>query len=161
MWYFAYGSNLNQADLDRWCDKHPVPRLKLNQKTWQRATLRDFAIVFDCYSTSRGCEAANVRPLAANNVRGVAFKVSQEELEIIAQKENTPRTYVQDDVEVTLEDESKVPAKTFICRPGTERQGGRPSPEYLGLIIEGAIEYGLDQEWINKLKQLPTQTKEG
>ncbi len=161
MWYFAYGSNLNQADLDRWCGNRPVPRLKLNQKTWQRATLEGCKLVFDCYSTSRGCEAANVRPAPANHVRGVAFEVSQEELEIIAQKENTPRTYVQDDVDVTLEDESKVPAKTFVCRPGTEQHAGRPSPEYLALIIEGATEYGLDQEWINKLKQLPTQTKEG
>ena len=48
MWYFAYGSNLNQADLDRWCDNRPVPRLNLNQKTWQRATLEGCKLVFDC-----------------------------------------------------------------------------------------------------------------
>jgi cation transport regulator ChaC len=157
MWYFAYGSNLNQDDLDKWCDRHGRPRLDLKSKTWHRATLHDFAFGFDCYSRTRRCGAANIQPSPGECVKGVVFEITQPEFELIAQKEGTPKTYVEKNVGLELEDGTRVPAKTFHCCPGTERPDLKPSKEYLRVIVEGDRRYGLDSAWIEKLEQIPTK----
>lgn len=157
MWYFAYGSNLNQDDLDKWCDKHGEPRLNLKSKAWHRATLHDFALSFNCYSRTRRCGAANIQPSPGECVRGVVFEITQPELELIARKEGTPKTYVEKNVALELEDGTRVPSKTFHCCPGTERPDLKPSKEYLHIIIEGARRYGLDPAWIEKLELTPTK----
>ena len=156
MWYFAYGSNLNQHDLDKWCDGKGLPRLDLGKKKWVKATLHDFALVFDCVSIRRNCAAANIAPASGQSVRGVAFELDDGELEIIARKEGAPGTYVEKDVEVVRQDGSAVRARTFCCRTGTEQKNKKPSVEYMDLIIEGATDYGLDESWIKELGQTPT-----
>lgn len=156
MWYFAYGSNLNQEDLDKWCDAKHVPRLNLREKKWARATLHHFILVFDCFSTRRNCVAANILPASGHRVRGVAFELDEEEFRIIARKEGARQTYLEKDAELALQDGSTVRAKTFCCRPGTEQSNQKPSREYLDLIIEGATNYGLDPAWIEQLRQTPT-----
>ena len=156
MWYFAYGSNLNQQDLGKWCDGEDLPRLNLREKKWARATLHNFTLVFDCFSRRRNCGAANILSASGPRVRGVSFEIDEEEFRIIARKEGAPRTYVEKDVELALENGLTVLAKTFCCQPGREQSNQKPSREYLDLIIEGAIDYGLDQAWIEELRQAPT-----
>lgn len=156
MWYFAYGSNLNQKDLDNWCDAKRLPRLNLREKKWARASLNDFTLVFDCFSRRRNCVAADILPALGQRVRGVAFELEDGEYRVIASKEGAPQTYVEKEVELALEDGSTVGAKTFCCRPGTERTNQNPSREYLNLLIEGATDYGLDPAWIEELRQTPT-----
>lgn len=157
MWYFAYGSNLNQQDLDRWCDRHGRPFLNLRAKPWRRAALKDFGLAFNCYSRSQRCGPASIRPSPGEYVRGVAFEITQEEFRQIAQKEGAPETYVEKHISLTLEDNTAVPAVTFRCRPGTERPDRRPCKDYLRIIIEGAKQYDLHPDWIKKLEEAPTK----
>lgn|SRR3989442_10379781 len=156
MWYFAYGSNLNQDDLDGWCAEKRLPLLNLSAKPWKRATLTDHMLVFDCFSKRRNSVAANIRSSPGEIVRGVAFELSDEEFRIIARKEGAPRTYTEVDVELAVEDGSPLQAKTFYCRPGTEQANQNPCGAYVNLIIEGAVAYSLDDTWLEKLRRTPT-----
>ncbi len=156
MWYFAYGSNLNQLDLDEWCRGKGLPRLNLQAKAWHRATLHGYELIFNCFSRRRNCAAASIRPCPGDFVRGVAFDLAEEELAIIARKEGASKTYVDTDVTLELEEGPELRAKTFFCRPGTEQANRKPSLEYLNLIMQGATDYELDIAWREKLRAFPT-----
>jgi len=134
-----------------------LPPLRLADKRWERATLRDFELRFDCFSKSRNCGAANVVPVLGKYVCGVVFDVDQEEFAVVARKEGAPHTYVEQCVELSLPEDSRISAITFRCRPGTERPQLCPSRAYLDLIREGAINYGMDAAWIETLTAITAQ----
>ena len=72
--YFAYGSNLNEADLRSWCDEERCRYPLAGVVT--RAFLPDHEYIFNITSPRRGGGVLNLRDRTAQAVHGVVFRVS-------------------------------------------------------------------------------------
>ena len=73
--YFGYGSNLDYEDWTKWCndrDENPSG-LKEIGPAW----LDGYQLIFDYYSSSRGCGAANLIKDSSGNSVLVKFGIWQ------------------------------------------------------------------------------------
>lgn len=152
--YFAYGSNMNQADLDEWCEEKGYSKIKF--QSWQRAVLHGFKLDFTHCSSKRKGGTADVVPCFGEFVEGVLFSVSEEDMKLIDEKEGEKvGIYRRINIEVKLEDRKEIEAITYqVCNP---KPFQAPHRCYLKVVIEGAKAYGLSAGWIYKLEQIPTR----
>lgn len=157
--YFAYGSNLNQADLDQWCEKKGYSKIRF--QSWQRAVLYGFKLDFTHYSSRRKGGTADLVPSLGEFVEGVLFGVSEEIMKLIDEKEGREKKkgkevgiYKRIIVKVQLEDRKEIEATTYqVCNPEPFQA---PHGDHLKVIIEGAKAYGLSDGWIRTLEQIAT-----
>jgi len=154
--YFAYGSNMNEEDLARWCRKkgyEPVRPLRR-----EVAVLRGWRLVFNYYSHSRKGGAANIEPREGCEVWGVLMELSEEDYEKIRKKEGAPRCYEEITVTVVTRDGRVVDGvKTFRVARGRESGGFvPPTREYLNLIVEAAERYQFPKWYIDELRSVRT-----
>jgi len=155
--YFAYGSNLNQEDLDKWCKNKGYCPIKFS--SWKRAKLKDYALVFNVYSKSRRCGVANIERKEGEVVEGVLFIITEEDLKKLDKKEGHPKKYQRHTISVRTEEGKEVNnvITYWVPKEKTTQDFIKPSKEYLNIIIKGAKRYELSKEWIDKLKQIPTK----
>ena len=151
MRYFAYGSNLDQEDLKKWCKMKKLNTLKL--KNPQCHCLKDYKLGFTRCSESRKCGVADIINSPGDFCWGVIFDISDDDWKVLNKKEGCKldqknsaykRCHLFDDV-YTYE---VVKKKKFV----------RPSTDYVDLIINGAKHYGLPESWINKLESFKEKT---
>ena len=132
--YFAYGSNLCVRQMALRCpdaaDPHP-------------AVLSDH----DWLINERG--VATVEPFAGSQVHGVLWQVSDHDLATLDSAEGVPVRYRRDRLTVHT-DEGLSPAWVYIDHRVTP---GPPRPGYLPRIIDGAVDHGLPQRWIDFLRR--------
>ncbi len=150
MRYFGYGSNLNEKDLKKWCDRkrRNVPKL-LNPKIEK---LENYAIGFTLRSISRGGGVADIIASEGDYCWGVVFDVTDEDLEIIDMKEGVKPDGTGAYKRLSLPDNMM----TYVVVK-KESDFVQPTNEYLDAIIEGAKNYGLPKEWIDKLESFKTK----
>src|SRR6187401_187193 len=92
MLYFAYGSNLERADLDRWCEAKSLPPLQL--ETVGIAYLADRRLAFTHRSRTRGGGVLDIPRQRGSAVAGVIFRVSSaRDIEPLDRKEGEGHTY--------------------------------------------------------------------
>ena len=150
--YFAYGSNMNQGDLDTWCEENDYSKIRF--QSWQRAVLNGYKLDFTHCSGRRKGGTADVT-CPGEFVEGVLFEASEEDMKLLDDKEGGKAgIYKRINVEVKLEDGKKTKAITYqVCNPEPFQA---PHKDYLKVIIDGARAYRLSDGWIHKLKQIPT-----
>lgn len=159
--YFAYGSNLNQDDLNDWFRKrHPDKSILLNNKNPHVAVLDGYEIVFDYNSSSRKCRVADLKR-SDERVWGVLFDMNSEDMKFIEEKEGVrKKIYHEELVEVKVAGQ-RIKAKTYIVYDKLRKQTSEPPSkqylEYINKIIDGAERFELPKEWIGKLKKFRTQ----
>ena len=122
--YFAYGSNLNHAEMARRCpDSAPAGPAVL--KGWQL--------------TFQG--VADIERQGGARTHGALWKVSQRDLEQLDRYEGYPSLYGRELLPVRLGGD-ELSAITYVMR---DRNGylGLPSPSYLETIRQGYEEWGL------------------
>lgn len=142
LWYFAYGANMDRATL--------VDRRGIRPSAVIPATLDGYELVFDqkgipCLEPS----FANLRVAEGQSVHGVAYGLTASQLERLDVLEGGG-AYGHLEVSVRARDGDTVRAKTYFT---TETRDGRyPSARYMGLILRGAREHGLPDEWITRLE---------
>ncbi len=83
--YFAYGSNLNLKDWDRWCRGHGFATELLTPHSV--AYLPDFELVFNHRSKSRQGGVLNIRKRRGQLVAGVIFEVHGDGWDALDKKE--------------------------------------------------------------------------
>jgi gamma-glutamylcyclotransferase len=137
MFYFAYGSNMNHAEMQKRC-----PRSNF----LGRAYLESYKFVFDGYSKYRKCPVANIVQSHQDNVWGGLYKITEEDLEALNVKEGFPKTYQRRVVEVVT-DNTNCEAITYL-RNGQPL--GSPNDTYRGIVIRGASDCELPTEYIDK-----------
>ena len=152
VFYFTYGSNMHQEDLNRWCDKKLVFRIQVeNPKV---AELKGYRLDFNYFSSSRSSGAANIMEESGSSVFGLVFELDDEDYSKIKKKEGAPFFYKELDVEVVVDGEIKE-AKTFKVVSEKEKDYFvKPSEEYLGLIIESAKKYNFPEEYVEMLENI-------
>ena len=125
MLYFSYGSFLDSETLRKHCP---------SAEFVSRAVLPDFEVQFNFMSKTYGGGVTGVEPAPGVIVRGVVYDVPMEELEYLDAIEGVPQG---------------------IYYRTTDPKGPyAPTRRYLGLMIKGAKEHGLDPDYIEELEEL-------
>ncbi|MFQ5882659.1 MAG: gamma-glutamylcyclotransferase family protein [Candidatus Methylomirabilales bacterium] len=145
MLYFAYGSNMERVWFKKRCP---------GAKFASAAKLQDCDITFARSSAMWGGGTADLKPAPGRVVEGVLWEIAEQDLKILDQYEGVPSDYVRKTVTVETKDGKKVQACAyFVTHPGGYRP---PSKRYMRLLLQGAEEHGLSDEYVMRLEAIKT-----
>ena len=148
--YFAYGSALSKRHVHEWASEHGVDEAPFAAGV--PAVLRGYELVFDVESRFWGGRVADLRPSDDAVVHGVLFELDDGALEAVRRKEGVP-TGLSEEIEIEVQQGgASVAAKAYVGRPERRTTPGAPAPRLLAALIEGAIERGLPEPWISRLR---------
>ena len=140
VWHFAYGSNMNRAQMlsraGKILEEH-------------NAFLPNFEVRFN-KKVRGGTAGANIQPSPGNTVHGVLYKIEEGAMRSLDRYEGVPDHYRRIEVQVTPEGGPPVPAQIYIA--SKVEKGLRPSPSYLQSMLDGAGEHNLPASYIGELK---------
>jgi gamma-glutamylcyclotransferase (GGCT)/AIG2-like uncharacterized protein YtfP len=143
MFYFAYGSNMERFQLKRLCPK---------AKFVAAAVLADYELSFFGNSTMWGGGIANIRERPGKTVEGVVWEISEAEQKALNEYEGYPALYLRKEIEVRSRAGKVITAFAYVMpNPGREML---PSKRYKQLLISGAEEHGLSDEYIDFLESI-------
>jgi gamma-glutamylcyclotransferase (GGCT)/AIG2-like uncharacterized protein YtfP len=146
MLYFSYGSFLDSATLRKHC-----PNVVYKGK----ALLPNWEVQFNFMSQTYNGGVTGIEPAAAKLVRGVLYEVSDEELLKLDKIEGVPEgIYYRQTILVV--DEGGRPERAATYRTTNPRGPFRPTRRYLGLMVNGAKEHGLDPDYVKWLGSIET-----
>ncbi len=159
-WTFAYGSNMKISDLDAdlrgradgaECIVETLP-----------AFLRGWRLVWNYFSKSRACGAANIEPAADDELPGVVMRLTNVGLKALDRKEGhrkdiSTSSYRRQVGPIRLKSGETVNAWVYVARPEMVSESPQwPSRAYRQLLIDGAIENDLPEAHIQALKAIRT-----
>jgi predicted protein tyrosine phosphatase len=135
LWYFAYGSNLDPAQLRK--------RIGVWNGTI-KCILGKHRLVFNVYSPHWRGHTANI--LATGNpndkVYGVKYRISKQQLDrLTEQYEHVDPRYVGE-------------IKAFAYCFQVTLRGARPSPEYLDTLVRGLISHGYGNDVVDEIRKI-------
>jgi gamma-glutamylcyclotransferase (GGCT)/AIG2-like uncharacterized protein YtfP len=136
--YFAYASNMNQAQMKRWC---PASRFL------KAVLLRGFRFVYDGFSVTWDGAVGNIAKSETESVWGALYEITERDRLTLDAFEGYPRSYEHREVEVTDRAGNVVLAMTYYR---TGRALGKPHPDYERIVIDGAKESGLPEDYVDK-----------
>jgi sulfite reductase (NADPH) flavoprotein alpha-component len=146
VWYFAYGSNMQKATF--------VDRRGMRPDRSVAASLTGYRLTFDLPIGSGERGVANIAVDPGASVHGVLHRITVAELEFLDRTEGvTQGAYDRIVVSVATGDGSECEAHAYISSRGVE--GRKPSDRYIGLLLDGALEYGLPASYVRWLEALP------
>ena len=154
MHYFAYGSNMNWDDLDKWCGEHDYSPIHPGSNV-ERGVIKDYRLIFNHWSRSRNGGSLNIVRSAGNEVCGVLFTLEDEDFQKIKEKEGL--AYKQYPVNVILANGRVVGAKTFKAKDG--RKLFPPTDKYLEIVLAGAEYFNLGEKCLKQIKKAAQQAK--
>lgn len=159
VYYFSYGSNLHQSDLDRFCDKVGRPRIELRSKNPRRAMLKGYKLDFNYYSDLMGGGAGNLEPSAGERVEGVVFEITDEDMITLDLRERAPDYYYRIRVDLMMTDGGGTLSDVvaYVACEDKKHPFTPPTHQYKAVIVAGAKDFDLSPEWIDKLEALPEQ----
>jgi gamma-glutamylcyclotransferase len=109
--------------------------------------LPEYKFVYDGYSKKRQGAVGNISEAQGEVVWGGVFEISKSDLNRLDKNENFPSSYDRKELVVQTEDGINYKAIAYF-RIG--QPIGKPSAEYRQLIIQGALDCGLDQTYIER-----------
>ncbi|MEM4605942.1 MAG: gamma-glutamylcyclotransferase family protein [Candidatus Pacearchaeota archaeon] len=140
MYYFAYGSNMNQEQMIKRCKGK-------NFKFIGRAYLKGYRFVYDGQSEYRGGAVANIVKSENDIVWGVLYEINKNCLKNLDKYEGYPYVYNRKEVEVITDDGYKFLAWVYLREP---KPLGKPSDKYRKVVLEGAKACNLPEDYIRK-----------
>jgi len=144
-WYFAYGSNLC---IDR--KERRTGRIR----SARPCRLEGYRLAFD-KRDNKGTVFANIVADSSETVLGVVYLCCPVAIKELDRYEGVSGGhYEHHSVEVITHDGDRISALTYVAGADHVCEEGKPSAEYLGHIISGAIYHGLSQEYILNVERL-------
>lgn len=157
MYYFAYGSNMDEDDLRKWCvkEERSFPEWKIVGV----ACLENYKLSFNYYSTGRNGGAANLMEQPNSKVYGLLFELNKPyDLETIREKEGYPKWYGEISVTVACGDKSINNVTTYkVVKSREKLDHQKPTKYYLDLILKNAQKYDFPPEYLIALGTIETQ----
>ncbi len=144
-WYFGYGSNMNSAVFQG--------RRNMKPTKIERAVLKDYRLVFNQPGIPwLEPSFANIEEAPGEYIEGVLYEITGDEL---MQLDKSEGNGAYDIITSNVEGEvcGAVEAHTFATK--NIALGLHPSLRYMNLLISGAQEHGLSEEWIQMLREAP------
>jgi len=146
-WYFAYGSNLSKSRIAQRTGSAPPART---------AYLNDHRFAFNLHAD--GVIYANIVPCYQSIVWGVVYWCSREMMEALDRCEGVAiGCYRRAWVEIETEKGERLQAETYVGGKSFVAEEGLPSDAYLQLILTGAAEHGLPEQYIRFVAACGTQ----
>ena len=156
MLYFAYGSNLDWAQMKRRC---PLAKFVC------RAKLPAYRLAFTIKDAERRCGVADVLPDKSKDVWGVVYEFPDNELKNLDKKEgykpdrpNEQNEYTREDHYVWREGDAKQALLVALYRGHPQLDPPLPNDDYKNLIVNGAKHWKLPAEYIRELESVGTKT---
>ncbi len=156
---FAYGSNMNSSDLRSWLERNGFDSsLVVGRKL---AILDGYDYVWNFYSSGRAGGAVNLEPKEKSSVCGVLIELDTSLLKAMDRKEGHPFFHARQRVKVRLLDQEgteTVLAWVYLAKPNKgDRRDIWPTRPYKKIVLDGAVEMGLPQECIEKIRAWQTE----
>lgn len=146
MLYFSYGSFLDSETLKWHCPKAIYKG---------KALLPNWEVQFNFMSRTYKGGVTGIEPAAAKLVRGVLYEVDTDELLHLDSIEGVPDgIYYRQTIYVIDESGKAVKAATY--RTTNPKGPFKPTKRYLGLMVNGAKEHGLEADYIKELEAIET-----
>lgn len=152
--YFAYGSNMDKNDLDKWCKKKSNSKIEFLDI--RPAILEDYKLCFNYFSISRNCGTANIMRKEESKVYGLLIKIDEKDKKKIREKEGHPNHYFEIPVNVkTFENDIIKDVLTYkVVKEREKSEHQPPSKYYMSLIILNAEKYEFPAEYKKYLRSL-------
>lgn len=146
IWYFAYGSNLS---LDRKVERTGAVRQVL------RCRLARHRIVFNKRPQRGEGACASIVRDPSSCVWGVVYLCDEQTMDIFDGYEGVKEGhYRREAVEVITDDDARLEALTYVAGEDHLCHGALPRPEYLQLVLEGARQHGLPEDYVRMVDAL-------
>lgn len=149
--YFAYGSNMDKDDLDKWCIKRKHPIIKF--KKIIPVKLSGYKLCFNYYSSTRNAGAANITKDDDSFLYGLLVDIEDPEITIIREKEGYPNYY--NEIYVSVESSKGEIIKDVVTYKVVKKRESieniKPTFYYLNLIIKNSEKYGFPEDYIGYL----------
>lgn len=144
--YFAYGSNLSVAQMQRRCSSAEVV---------SSGRLCGFRLAFTFYSTGWEGGVADVTHSEDGEVWGLVFDLTEADLQRLDRFEGVPTHYerFQADIEVT----DKTLHNVWVYAVSAKQQFIRPTSAYLDTIKAAARKWKFPQAYCEMLELVETQ----
>ena len=142
MHYFAYGSNLNWAQMQRRCPSSAFVCV---------ARLFNYRFGITRHSRLRNCGTANICPAHGEEVWGAVYDVSADDLLALDSFEDG---YRREMVKVHTLDKESLALEVLIYVAELEPNVPLPNAEYKRLILEGAHYWKLPRLYITRLGEI-------
>ena len=145
VWYFAYGSNLHDAIFR--------VRRGMRARAVRRGWLDGFRLCFNLPVGPGERGVANIEATVGESICGALYLLTPSDCDRLDRTEGVHvGAYYRFPVDVRLDDGSTCAAFTYRSRFASA--GRKPSPRYLGLLVEGARQRGLPDEYVRWLENL-------
>jgi len=158
--YFAYGSNMDKEDLDKWCENKRKPMVTF--RSISPAKLNGYKLSFNYFSSCRNGGAANIMESKKDCVYGLLIEMEKDNLNTIRTKEGYPNFY--DEICVGVETFNGTlfrDVKTYKVVKSQEKPNHQPPTRYyMQLIIKNARKYSFPSEYIRFLESIQTRLDE-
>ena len=146
LWYFAYGSNLHESIF--------VDRRQMQPLDRRWGWLAGYQLIFNIPVGPGERAVANIEPNLAARICGALYLLTAADCERLDASEGVGfGLYRRTPVEIVTSAGQGVPAFTYQSSRVTD--GRKPSPRYMGLLLEGARQHGLPVEWVSFLEGIP------
>jgi gamma-glutamylcyclotransferase (GGCT)/AIG2-like uncharacterized protein YtfP len=154
MLYFAYGSNMDSAQMKERCP---------SAKFVCRAKLPSHRLAFTRMSVSRGCGVADILGDEAKDVWGVVYELPQSELKNLDKDESfqpgrpdDQNDYTRENCCVWREGDAKRPLLVSLYRGHPQPNPPLPNCDYKNLIVAGAKHWEIPADYIRELESIQT-----
>jgi cation transport regulator ChaC len=138
-WYFGYGSNMNRGIFENRRGMRPIQE--------QTALLENYRLCFNLPIGRGERGVANLEPHPGARTWGVLYLITTEQAEHLDRTEGVSRGgYRRIPVSLFVDAGEQIAAFTYQSdRVIWDR---KPSPRYMGLLIEGAVQHGLPADYL-------------
>jgi gamma-glutamylcyclotransferase len=141
--YLAYGSNMNRGIFESRRGMRPIQA--------QPALLENYRLRFNLAIGPGERAVANLESQAGARIWGVLYVITVEQSEHLDATEGVPRgAYRRIPVRATVD--GSEPIAAFTYQSDRISLGRKPSPRYIGLLIEGAVQHGLPPRYVRYLR---------
>ena len=130
MYYFAFASNLNRKQM---AQRAPSAKARFS------ATLPNYKLIFSGWSRIWRGAVASIQQSRGDKVMGGIYEISEQDLARLSQHEGPD--YTTTSVVAFRDTGEAVEAVTFARK--RQQDEGKPSAEYLAVIKQGYIDWGL------------------
>jgi gamma-glutamylcyclotransferase (GGCT)/AIG2-like uncharacterized protein YtfP len=144
VFYFAYGSNMDWAQMQRRCP---------SAKFVCVARLPNYCFAIARHSQLRKCGTANIFPETGSEVWGIVYEVSDRDLAILDGFEDGYRRELGT---VHSSNDGDTPFEVLTYIAPRETDPPPPNPEYKRLILSGAWHWRLPENYCAMLEKIET-----
>src|SRR5260370_23115199 len=142
-WYLAYGSNMNRGIFESRRGMRPIQA--------KPALLQNYRLRFNLAIGPGERGVANLESQSGARTWGVLYLIPVEQPEHLDHTEGAPRgAYRRIPVSAIVDGSEQIAAFTY--QSDRISLGRKPSPRYIGLLIEGAVQHGLPPGYLRYLR---------